>query len=41
MEDNKIIDALLADPGTGVQLLLAQYGGLIHAVVRRVLPNDP
>ena len=41
MEDTKIIDALLADPGTGVQLLLAQYGGLIHAVVRRVLPNDP
>lgn len=41
MEDNKIIDALLADPGTGVQLLLTQYGGLIHAVVRRVLPNDP
>ena len=41
MEDNKIIDALLADPGTGVQLLLTQYGGLIHAVVRRILPNDP
>ena len=29
MEDNRIIDALLAEPETGLQLLLTQYGGLI------------
>ena len=28
MDDTKIIDSLLADPGAGMQLLLAQYGGL-------------
>ena len=41
MEDNKIIDALLAEPETGLQLLLTQYGGLIHTVICRILPNNP
>ncbi len=41
MDDTKIIDSLLADPGAGMQLLLAQYGGLINAIIRRVLPNSP
>ena len=33
MDDTKIIDSLLADPGAGMQLLLAQYGGLIISVL--------
>ena len=41
MEDNKIIDALLAEPETGLQFLLTQYGGLIHTVICRILPNNP
>lgn len=41
MEDNRIIDALLAEPETGLQLLLTQYGGLIHTVICRILPNNP
>ena len=40
MEDNRIIDALLAEPETGLQLLLTQYGGLIHTVICRIQPNN-
>ena len=35
------VDALLAEPETGLQLLLTQYGGLIHTVICRILPNNP
>ena len=41
MEDNRIIDALLAEPETGLQLLLTHYGGLIDTVMFRILPNNP
>lgn len=41
MDDTKILDSLLADPGTGIPLLLAQYGSLINAIIRRVLPTAP
>lgn len=41
MDDTQIIDSLLADPNAGIPLLLAQYGGLINAIIRRVLPDSP
>lgn len=39
--DAAILAALKAEPQTGLAMLLEAYGGLIHAVVRRVLPRNP
>lgn len=40
-KDTEILAALQTDPQTGLALLLEGYGGLIQAVVRRVLPDRP
>ena len=40
-KDAEILAALQTDPQTGLAQLLEVYGGLIRAVVRRVLPGQP
>ena len=39
--DASILAALQGQPQTGLAMLLEAYGGLIHAVVRRILPRNP
>lgn len=41
MGDEQLVRLLQKDPGRGLDALSAQYGGLILAVVRRVLPGRP
>lgn len=40
-DDKTILAQLASDPQMGLAALLEKYGGLIHAVVRRVLPANP
>lgn len=40
MDDRELLEALRTRPEDGLWLLTQQYGGLIDAVVRRILPGD-
>lgn len=39
-EDRQLLQTILQDPQTGLPRLLEQYGGLLHGVVRHVLPDE-
>ena len=39
-EDSQILQTILRDPQTGLPQLLERYGGLLHGVVRHILPDE-
>lgn len=39
--DAALLALLQSDPQAGLARLLDAYGGLIHGVVRRILPRNP
>ena len=40
-DDKTILAQLSGDPQAGLAALLEEYGALLHAIVRRVLPQNP
>lgn len=40
MDDRELLEALRSRPEDGLWMLTQRYGGLIDAVVRRILPGD-
>ena len=41
VNDKAILAQLTGDPQAGLQALLDAYGGMIYAIVRRILPAAP
>jgi len=39
-EDSQLLQTILRDPQTGLPQLLERYGGLLHGVVRHILPDE-
>lgn len=39
-EDRELLQSIRQDPQTGLPRLLKQYGGLLHGVVRHILPDE-
>ncbi|MBD5130215.1 MAG: sigma-70 family RNA polymerase sigma factor [Ruminococcaceae bacterium] len=40
MRETELLNLLRGDPEKGLKALMAQYGGLVYAVVRRNLPSE-
>ncbi len=40
MEDNKIVQLLKSAPDDGLRVILSEYGGLMKAVITRILGSD-
>ena len=40
-QDGRLLDTLLEDPQAGLAAILDQYGAMVNAIVRRILPQDP
>ena len=40
-QDSRLLDTLLEDPQAGLAAILDQYGAMVNAIVRRILPQDP
>jgi hypothetical protein len=40
MEDKKLLKLLYKDPSAGMEQLMDQYGGLIHAVIKGKLSES-